>query len=98
MEAVLDESPATHFFLATDDADGTTAAELRAAFGDRRILMSSTPVSRPAEARRTPAGMHKGLVDLLALSRCRQIIGSFYSSFSVWAAVWHRRPLQIVER
>lgn len=98
MEAVLDESPATHFFLATDDADGTTAAELRAAFGDRRILMPSTPVSRPAEARRTPAGMQKGLVDLLALSRCRQIIGSFYSSFSVWAAVWHRRPLQIVEQ
>lgn len=102
MRAIAEKSPhgPPKFFLATDDADGMTAAELRAIFGKDRVLMRPATTGSPAaaeEARSTPAGMQAALAELLALSRCREIIGSFYSSFSVWAAVWHTRPLHIVE-
>ncbi len=42
--------------------------------------------AKPSVARDDPAAMEDAVVDLYALSRCRKIIGSYWSSFTDTAA------------
>ena len=68
------------FYLATDCPQ--TDRALRDRFGARLLVQGEC-----VRARDTLEGMHAALADLLSLARCQRLLGSFYSSFSVMAAL-----------
>lgn len=47
--------------------------------------------------RNSLGGMEEALVDLLVLSKCRLILGSYYSSFSEVAAAWGGKKLCVLD-
>jgi hypothetical protein len=79
----------TIFFLATDDIKEwyTLAAHFPG-----RILHYSVHLNR-----NSLDGIQEALVDFLALSRCREILGSVGSSFSEMAAAYGDVPLKIIQ-
>jgi len=89
MNAELLLEPSTIFYLATDCK--ATEASLRSQYG-ASLQMSPSSVRQ----RNTITGMQAALVDLLLLSRCRKVFGSYYSSFSILAALINEIPLHIV--
>ncbi len=78
----------TCFFLATDD--DSLKAELRQEFG-HRIVSQQTDVRRD-----TVEGMRDAVVDLWCLAATRQLIGSYWSSFTDIAAEMGNIPVEIV--
>jgi hypothetical protein len=88
MESCLAEAPATKFFLATDRPD--IEAGLRDRFGDR--ILSSPKASHG----RDRTGLHDALVDLFMLSRCDRILGSYWSSFSEYAALLGGVEMEVI--
>lgn len=86
MQGYVLEEPDTSFFLATDDP--VAEASLKETFPGRIITFRKSAYSR-AET----AAIQEALVDLLMLSRCRKLLGSFYSSFSEYASMFHRIEL-----
>jgi hypothetical protein len=83
MKNCLVEQPDTSFFLATDDP--AVESTLKEIFPGRIATFRKSAYSR-AKA----AAIQDALVDLLMLSRCRKILGSYYSSFSEYASLFHR--------
>jgi hypothetical protein len=74
MQREVDEDPQATFFLATDDP--ATERQMKERFPGK-------VVTRPKVfARDRPEGVRDALVDVLVLSRCRLILGSYWSSFS----------------
>ena len=88
MDTAIDANAQQRFFLATDDAD--TKQRLLARYGDRLFTRQNL-----AE-RHDRNGVADGFIDLLLLSRCKEIYGSFGSSFSVEASRIGRIPLSIL--
>jgi hypothetical protein len=101
----MDQDPAASFFLATDNPQAQEQL-LRRAGGNGIIYPKKY---RPPEKRNfsfrkltwetrsqrtTPIG--QALIDLLLLSRCHTIVGSYYSSFSEVAAIWGGKPHFVV--
>jgi hypothetical protein len=86
MKACLLERPDASFFLATDDPQ--VESTLKAAFPGK---IATHPKSAYSRAQTT--AIQDALVDLLMLSRCQKILGSFYSSFSEYASLFHRIEL-----
>lgn len=97
----MDRRPRERFFVATDDS--SVEARLKRRYGDRVIFYPKTyrlSMSRWREgARRKRLGfgsrttrVRDGLVELLLLGRCREIIGTHRSSFSKFSAVWGGVP------
>lgn len=84
------EAADTHFYVATDDEEVKTM--LRKEFPQR---VHTLP--RKAE-RGSLQGMEDALVELYTLSRCRRILGSACSTYSMTAASIGRIPLEVVER
>ena len=80
--------PATHFYVATDDAieRGILAQEFPG-----RIHFGVTNLNRDSEE-----GGVGAFRDLLSLAACREILGSAGSSFSEIAAAWGGCPLKVV--
>lgn len=78
------------FFVATDDAN--VKKEMRTALPDARIIFSETSVLD----RNAPEGIEDALVEMLALSKCRKILGSYNSTFGQLAAYLGRTPIEIV--
>lgn len=78
IKATLEAKPTTKFFLATDD------------YNIKKLLknkFSSSIITNDIEiSRKTVEGMQNALTEMLALSKTREIWGSFYSSFSEAAA------------
>jgi hypothetical protein len=85
MRRCLQERPDTSFFLATDDPE--TESTLKAAFP--QIITSS----KSSYSRSRTQAIREALVDLLLLSRCDKILGSYYSSFSDYASMFRRVEL-----
>jgi hypothetical protein len=78
MQSEMEQDPGARFFLATDDP--VTEQMVRGRFAGR-------VVTRPKVfARDKAAGVRDALVDLLVLSKCRLILGSYWSSFTAMAA------------
>lgn len=74
MQLEVDQDPEVSFYLATDDP--VTETRVKECFPGRVL-------TRPKVfARNRAEGVRDALVDLLVLSRCRLILGSYWSSFS----------------
>lgn len=82
------EGQETVFYLATDDSK--IEAELTKEFRCIPHINFSD-----AKSRSTTAGMKDAFVDMLCLSRCEKIFGSFESTFSQMAAMIGNVPLEI---
>lgn len=90
VERMRQEPEDTRFYLATDDE--TVKAQLRQAFPDRIV-------SLPRKADRgSLQGMEDAVVEMFALSRCRRVLGSSCSTYSMTAASLGRIPLETVQR
>jgi hypothetical protein len=86
MRECLQEQPDISFFLATDDPE--TESTLKAAFPKKIITFSKSGYRRSERAT-----IREALVDLLLLSKCDKILGSYYSSFSDYASMFRRVEL-----
>lgn len=84
----LEMFPDSLFFLATDDEETKTVLDRE--FGSAIITRDSVT------SRNDEGGVQDAFVDLLLLSRCKKIIGSYWSSFSVTASQISGIPLEIV--
>lgn len=80
MKSILEEKPDTCFYLATDDEN------VEQQLSKRFPLIAHQNFS-DKKTRWTERGMMDAYVDLLCLSRCDRIYGSFGSTFSNMAAV-----------
>jgi hypothetical protein len=78
----------TRFYLATDDMEERVAARER--FGERVVFGPTMLLGR-----NSPDGCWDAMVDMICLSRCSLIIGSYASSFSEVAAAIGNIPLKI---
>jgi len=90
MQARLRDQPSTRFLLCTDDPQEVACFE--EAFGERLSWFPPACLDR-AQTASGPAAM----IDLLTLSGCDAILGSYLSSFSLLAARYGGIPLEIVE-
>lgn len=90
-EEVLSESPEIKIFLATDDEE--LVWKMKERFPGRVICHDEKEFSR-----KNKLGMQDSVIDLLALSRCREIYGSYGSTFSKMASYIGGCKLTILER
>jgi len=90
LEVMATYPATTYFFLATDSE--FEKVKLHYEYGNR-ILTFDEPLNR-----NTLAGMKAGFVDFLALSKCSEILASYYSSFSEKASEFGGVPLKVVRR
>lgn len=88
MQKRLKEHPRTNFYLATDDLE--EEKYLRSLFGSKIISNETRRLDR-----NSIAGIQDALIDLLALSRTQEIIGSYFSSFTDMAADMGGIPKEI---
>ena len=80
MDKIMEDAPDTYFYLATDDT------EVESQLAERFPLIKHIYFSSE-KSRRTEAGMMDAYVDMLCLSRCDKIYGSYLSTFSKMASV-----------
>lgn len=88
MGALIAEKPDTQFFLASDSV--WVKSYFRDKYGDA-VCCSSEPSSRSSAA-----GLRHALADIIALSQCRIVLGTFNSSFSWLASMWSLQELETV--
>jgi hypothetical protein len=88
MRIEVERESETRFFLATDDA--ATEQTVKERFPGRVTTRDKS------FARNRARGVQDALVDLLVLSKCSLILGSYWSSFSQTAAEMGRGTLEIV--
>lgn len=90
VERMRKESETAHFLVATDSSRERKA--LIDAFGEERFTFPATTLSRM-----TMGGMQDALLDFIALSKTKKILGSYSSSFSEMAALYGNISLDIVK-
>jgi hypothetical protein len=88
-EAMAAYPPSTMFYFATDSMEEREEATRR--FPGRIITGSPTILSR-----NDAFGCREGMLDFYCLSRCSEILGSYYSSFSEMAAAYGGAPLRVI--
>lgn len=86
----LDKNPYSLFYLASDDKE--CKQKIKSQFMDAIITQSDVEFVRNSKE-----GIECALLDLMALSRCEKIYGSYYSSFSEVAAKWGGTKLVVLE-
>jgi hypothetical protein len=92
MDHELDLNKNSIFFIATDDV--RIKEQLQKRYGSEHIFTrSEIELSRAAQN-----GIRDAYIDLLCLSRCKKIYGSYWSSFSRCAAAIGKIPLEICRR
>lgn len=89
MEETIDLHSTATFYLSTDCT--RTEKTLRCRFGKRVHCQPGINRSR-SEVR----GIQDAVVDLLALSRCKIILGSYFSSFTSVASQWGGNPYRFL--
>lgn len=89
MDNQLKDYPDTTFYLATDDPNVQEAFCKK--YGKRMIIRKGTL------ARDSKEGIWHAVVELYTLAACREIWGSYYSSFSELAAQIGNKKLTIVQ-
>ena len=85
MNREIEANPSVKFFLATDDKE--EEALLRKTFPERIVSNENRTLRRDSLD-----GMYDALLDLYCLSKCKKIIGSYYSSFTDTAAALGNIP------
>lgn len=88
---LLEGSEISQIYLATDDR--AVEEEMKDIFKDKIITYSSKTFSRC-----NLDGMQDGVIDLLALSKCRKIYGSYGSTFSKMASYLGNCSLTILQK
>lgn len=86
---ILVQDPSTRFYLATDDF--AVRERLSNRFGNS-ILYSAVPADR-----NSAEGIVEAWSELQVLSRCRSLLGSYWSSFSECASYIGGIPLRIIK-
>jgi len=89
-EAMTAYPEATMFYVATDSMEEREEAVRR--FPGRILTGSATILSR-----NDPFGCREAMLDFYCLSRCSEILGSYYSSFSEMAAAYGGVPLRVMK-
>ncbi|GHU70366.1 hypothetical protein FACS1894184_15730 [Clostridia bacterium] len=89
IQTIMHTDPETKFFLATDDSE--VRVEFMNRYKNRLIVQSQSDFSR-----KTISGMKYALVDLLCLASCKEILGSYYSSFSEVAGHYGNKRVTIL--
>jgi hypothetical protein len=82
MEKEIKENDRAKFFVATDDR--AVQGELAQRFPEGRLIFYTKEFARSSEK-----GIQDALVELLCLSYCKKIIGSYWSSFTDVAGLIH---------
>lgn len=89
MQEIIAEDAEVKFFLATDDV--TEQKRMIDLFGDRIIIQQNKVWGRD-----NTAAMISGIVDMLCLSKCKRIIGSYTSAYSYFAAVYGQKDIEYI--
>lgn len=82
----------TDFFVATDDA--AVRDELRAALPAQKLIFNEKGIID----RDSKEGIEDAFVEMLALSKCRKILGSYNSTFSLLPSYIGDIPLEVVSK
>ncbi len=90
IEQILKKNPSATFFVATDDPE--TERQLLTSYPQAVITNSAKQFTR-----KSADGIIDAYIDILCLSRCARIIGSYGSSFSQVASKLTDTPLQIMD-
>ncbi len=88
MDRILEEDSSVRFFLATDDPQ--EERKLKERYGSKILTMGHKDWGRDSVS-----GMKCGIIDVLCLSQCKLILGSYSSVFSRFAAAYGKRDLMI---
>jgi len=94
-------SPLSAFINAMDAEPADTVFVVATDSANERMTINEQYKGRvwfPAEtlSRMTQKGMEGAVLDFIALSRCKKILGSYNSSFSELAAMYGDVPLKVV--
>ncbi len=90
IEQCLKADPSATFYLATDDKE--TRQQLLSAYPSKILVNSNAQLTR-----KSCGGIIDAYIDMLCLSKCARIIGSYGSSFSQIASKMHDIPLEIID-
>lgn len=92
MKAETEADKKTGFFVATDDE--TVKKELRELLPGVRLIFNESGIID----RNSKEGLEDAFIEMLALSRCRKILGSFNSTFSLLPSYIGNIPLEVVKK
>lgn len=92
MRQEMIEVPGTDFFVATDDEG--VKRELREALPDAKLIFHDSGIID----RNSKEGICDAYIEMLALSRCRKILGSYNSTFSLLPSYIGDIPLEVVKK
>lgn len=86
---ILEKDPTAKFFLSTDSPE--EERKLMELFGESIIVNNEKVWGRDNNL-----GMKSGIIDMLCLSKCKKIIGSYTSIFSSFAAEYGRKEIEYI--
>lgn len=92
MRKEADSGRTARFFIATDDAGVRT--ELKKLLPDLELIFYEKGVID----RNSKEGLIDAMVEMLALSRCRKILGSYNSTFSLLPSMLGNVPLLVIKK
>ena len=92
MRQEMSEVPGTDFFVATDDEG--VKRELREALPEAKLIFHDSGIID----RNSKEGICDAYIEMLALSRCRKILGSYNSTFSLLPSYIGDIPLEVVKK
>lgn len=92
MKSELEENKETTFFVATDDE--TVKKELREGLPGAKLIFNESGIID----RNSKEGLEDAFIEMLALSRCRKILGSFNSTFSLIPSYIGNISLEVVKK
>ena len=92
MKKELEADKETSFFVATDDKE--VRRELKELLPDAKLIFPQSDVID----RDSKEGIEEAFVEMIALSKCRKILGSYNSTFSLLPSYIGNIPLETVRR
>ena len=92
MKKELETDADTSFFVATDDKE--VRRELKELLPDAKLIFPQSDVID----RDSKEGIEEAFIEMLALSKCRKILGSFNSTFSLLPSYIGNIPLETVHK
>lgn len=79
-----------NFYVTTDDAE--VLMKLKSQFSEKRLIIYEDKILD----RNSTIGIQDALVDMICLSKCRKIIGSYRSTFSLIPSIMGEINLEMV--
>ena len=91
IDELISKNDTTHFYLSTDSIEEEKL--IRDIFGQQIIINPDKELRR-----NTPRGIMDAAIDMKCLSMCKEVYGSFYSSFSEAAAAMGGGKVKILKK